>query len=316
MSKTVTYKVFIKPKSSSLTPFESDTLFGHICWVIRYIEGEDYLRLFLEEIENGGIFLISSGFPGGYLPKPVLPSTLKKDEQGSIQDHERTKKIKKVIFISEKVFEQHKNSGFNNEEDIYNYLDDKNFCLTEDDVYNFQTVIKNTINRNSFTTIDHLLFSHKEIYYNKRLQIFYRSNFIGIEEFIRYLKYVGEEGFGKRASTGKGHFEVEGYEETILPEADSPNAFMSLSNYVPFEGEPREGWYEVFTKWGKVGREFSMIKCPFKKPILMFKPGSIFKIQGELKQSYGGLIKNVSNAWQDVCQYVIGFPLGVRVKHE
>ena len=36
------YKLYLKPLSPFQTPLHSDTIFGHICWAIRYLYGEKY----------------------------------------------------------------------------------------------------------------------------------------------------------------------------------------------------------------------------------------------------------------------------------
>ncbi len=64
--------------SSLGTPFHADTLFGHICWAIRYLEGEASLRCFLEAYADGETpLLVSDGMPvignSFYLPRPLLP---------------------------------------------------------------------------------------------------------------------------------------------------------------------------------------------------------------------------------------------------
>ena len=38
------YKTTITPKSNFTTPLKGDTLFGQICWAIRYVLGEDRLN--------------------------------------------------------------------------------------------------------------------------------------------------------------------------------------------------------------------------------------------------------------------------------
>ena len=67
------YKINIRLKSSIITPFHSDTLWGHICWALRYTQGEKELLDFLECYDSGEPpLVISNAFPKNYLPFPVL----------------------------------------------------------------------------------------------------------------------------------------------------------------------------------------------------------------------------------------------------
>jgi len=75
-------RVSFELKSSLRTPFQADTIFGHICWAIRHIAGEERLRSFLNAYDGALPLLISDGFPvldGGtesgtyYLPRPLTP---------------------------------------------------------------------------------------------------------------------------------------------------------------------------------------------------------------------------------------------------
>ncbi|MCL6606416.1 MAG: hypothetical protein K6T94_26455 [Paenibacillus sp.] len=331
-NKHPTYKIIIELKSSTITPFQSDTLFGQICWSILRQEGPDYLQeLFLEAIRSGEQFLISSAMPEGYLPRPILPPQIIADEEPISPSEQnsryiKAKEFKKTAFIKEEFFEQNKNLPLTENNIIDFYLDqdgrtDGNSSnngvekVFDNGPSQFtQVLVKNAINRNNFTTIEGLLFAHRETFAG-RMQIFVRldPSLAKIDEVVEHLDNVGRYGFGKRASTGKGAFKVIDHKEYNLPEASKPNAFMTLSNYVPFDGDPRNGWYSLLTKWGKLGGEFSINGNPFKYPLAMYAPGSVFKLSDGLKPSYGGLLPNVSKAFSEAVQYVFAFPLGVVV---
>ena len=46
------YKTTITPKSNFTTPLKGDTLFGQICWAIRYRLGEDRLNELLSDYDK------------------------------------------------------------------------------------------------------------------------------------------------------------------------------------------------------------------------------------------------------------------------
>ncbi|HGJ65137.1 TPA: hypothetical protein ENS27_07075 [bacterium] len=71
------YRVAFKLVSSYETPFQADTIFGHICWAIRYLEGESALLEFLSTYEANPPMFVSDGFPlideTYYIPMPTWP---------------------------------------------------------------------------------------------------------------------------------------------------------------------------------------------------------------------------------------------------
>lgn len=326
-----TYEIVIKPKSSFITPFHSDTFFGHICWAYRYRKGEDKLVELLKEINNGGTFLISSAFPVGYLPKPKLKPMTQDDRKALKEKYfngnglaaglaafETIKEVSKRRFIKEDVFANNINDLSERFmiEALLTNLDsqDEKKYIKED------YILKNTINRHTFTVNDEGgLYGFNEIFYDVNYRIFFRSNILDMETLKEVFEDISSYGFGKKKSTGKGYFSVESISEVELPKADNPNAFMTLSNYVPVKNEQIDGWYEIFTKFPKVGGEYSRIgndgaeAVPFKNPLIMLAPGSILKYQ-EANDTYGGLIMNIYPPNPDVVQYAFAFPLGVRVR--
>ena len=44
-----TWKIKLKPKSSFITPIQSDTLFGSMIWALKMIEGEKFIENIIEE---------------------------------------------------------------------------------------------------------------------------------------------------------------------------------------------------------------------------------------------------------------------------
>ena len=81
------YKLTVRPLTSFRTPLQSDTIFGHLLWALRYTEGEDALVAFLNRYRDGEPpLLVSAGFPAGTLPVPVLQPGQKKDEEAEEGD--------------------------------------------------------------------------------------------------------------------------------------------------------------------------------------------------------------------------------------
>src|SRR5262245_45646177 len=70
------YRVTLEPYSAFRTPLQSDTIFGHLLWALRYqggAEGQANLGAFLQRYRQGDPpLLASAGFPEGTLPVPIL----------------------------------------------------------------------------------------------------------------------------------------------------------------------------------------------------------------------------------------------------
>jgi CRISPR-associated protein Csm4 len=68
------YKVTLKLTSPYATDWQADTIWGHLCWALRFTYGESALTDFITKYEKGEPpLLVSNGFPGDFLPRPILP---------------------------------------------------------------------------------------------------------------------------------------------------------------------------------------------------------------------------------------------------
>ena len=87
MTNYKTYRVILEVKSSVVTPFQADTLFGTLCWGIRFLEKENNLKEFLDNSsKKHPPLIISDGFPEGYLPNPILPPLKVKESKKLVEE--------------------------------------------------------------------------------------------------------------------------------------------------------------------------------------------------------------------------------------
>jgi CRISPR-associated protein Csm4 len=99
-------------------------------------------------------------------------------------------------------------------------------------------------------------------------------------EVVTLLAEVGEHGYGRDATYGRGRFRVEGAEPDPELAAHAGNRAMSLSHgcLTASMHDPR---YERFTHFGKVGIELAATGArPFKRPVLLMRPGATFRPEG------------------------------------
>ncbi len=168
-----------------------------------------------------------------------------------------------------------------------------------------QAVQHNQVDRVAGATAEGLLFFEEETFFRAGggLWCVLRADAEAVEQLIRpAFRYLADTGLGANRTVGKGHFAIE-IEALALPEADAPNAFITLSRYLPQDGEwPPAGEplrYKLLNLWPKREQKFAEIvpgqRTPpvRKRRVRMFVPGSIFPL-AERRPLYGRLAEVVS----------------------
>ena len=300
-----TYHLNLKPRSPCITPLQSDTLFGHIAWAMRYVFGEAGLQDFLQEYQPGqpAPLIVSDGFQNGLLPKPFFRSLtvsrvteviadLAKQQGIAVSSRQLTeilKSLKKQQHLPIATWQrlQQDLSAENLLQVSLEALDLKATLAQKksNGVPHAQPalVYHNTVNR--------VLNQVTEGFYQQETQ-FYSEDFsydvylksrVPEADLRQIFNFIAISGFGRDKSTGKGQFEITLTKSARLPSVTDPNAFMVLSHYVPNPGAPKLGFYQFMTKYGRLGGDYAKAAIPdvsalqpFKKPIVMMKPGSVF----------------------------------------
>nr|WP_314180525.1 RAMP superfamily CRISPR-associated protein [uncultured Campylobacter sp.] len=263
------YKTTITPKSNFTTPLKGDTLFGQICWAIRYALGEDRLNELLSDYDKGPFLIVSDGFASGYLPKPSMPSHLLGENL------ELKKENRKKIWLS---IEDLQGGNFKNAKTG----GEIGYELTKN------ATIKNSINYLMFTTDDSGKFAPYalvEMKFSKQDIYFLLDDRFKLDELEKALEVVAKSGYGKRASAGKGAFEYSAFEKVAIKKRS--NAFMTLSPVVLGSDGLKEFYYEPFTRFGKHGGGLANTN-PFKSPILMADSSSVVVYDEICEKEYIG----------------------------
>ncbi len=357
------YIIKIKKITPILTEFQSDTVFGHLAWAVKYLYGDNKLSDFiaLSKTEKPP-FICSNAFPQDYLPYPVLgvdlsesaknkinelfdeqsvppknrkvvfkalkdksyihKSLLKHYEEGinslsltcgifsgeicpklmkPIKDFEGAEKAGCAGFKNCVVFKDYKDSA--NGENSLSESNFENKCPAVDEMKIIfakrKSIWRNAINRISMSVEKGKLFSCDYSFYDKCavLDLYVKvSDFFTEAEINELFGYISKTGFGADASTGCGAFDfniekISGDDNNL----SGANAFISLSNYSPRSGDPRDGDYKVFTKYPKLSAALGH-KNPFKSPVMLIKPGAVFKLpqNNGAKEFYGRIIDGLA----------------------
>lgn len=282
----VYYRITITPKSPLSTPWVSGTVWGHIAWAIRYVEGETSLETWMKEQETNP-WLFSSQMPEGMLPRPLLPPLERAPNKPSLKEFNKTKKARKAAYIPEALFLSLR--GHLNEKTLIEAFKEEK----EEGGVKSIPLFHNHIDRQTGHTHESGGLFVETVNWpkeNYRFQIFAATETDSFKRFKTLFSFIGDSGFGANASTGKGSFRFQITEEKQLFNF-SGNRALSLSHGIITKemGNPR---YKQHTHFGKLGGHFAAGSfSPFKYPILMALPGATFDPCGA--SSFGKLLSDV-----------------------
>lgn len=290
-----TYRVILEPLGPVATPFQSDTIFGNLVWMIKYILGDDEVENFLGKIISGeGVFAVSAGFTHDTLPLPFVPLSEESEKKLDSVFASAVKKLKaerKAEYYAAKFKKQAKETIRNIKiEDLQSYIpgkmditeeeaelfikchnkDEKNKeigngdCKWEknsDDGSVWSVSYRNIVNRfTGCTGIDGLFESGAEFFKEGTLKdIYVRTNMKSENEIKDLFEVLGKYGYGADSSIGRGQFKVIKVEEVTFRNDDGATYMLSLCSYCPIKGEAdlSHSYYSVFIKRGKMGGDFA-----------------------------------------------------------
>lgn len=295
------YKVKLKAKSWLSSDWHADTIWGNLCWGLKYLQGEQKLTEFINTYKaSNPPLLLSNGYPDDLLPCPILSflgnpqATLEEQKQ----EFRKQKDAKKENYVSYDEFSD--------------MLGGKIVYPSRKNSLKHRITIKNQINRLTNTTGEEgNLFSFEE--YRWETVTIYAKIVDGFEDTAKALfHYLAKTGYGKRKSVGYGWLDLLEFESfSGFASPKDANAFVSLSNFLPAGNDPTDGYWKAFVKYGKLGEEYGSSANPFKRPLLMFAAGSVF-YDSLIRDCYGKLVTEISPSHPEVVQY--GFALPVPMK--
>ncbi len=322
----LTYRATLRPRSATRSPWQADTLFGHLCWLILYQEGEAGLNTFLSEYRQSAPPLVfSDGFPGDWLPRPIVPmreATPDRAKAAQVRAMQEAKAGRDVRWVTL---------------DEFNALrrGEKATLTARLTLKGHRTVLKNQINRltggttpmdeeaegGNLYSVDELMFvdasGATRVGFDVSVYVKVRDEGWA-DRAQMLLRQLAESGYGAKKSAGYGHFSLAkweaftGFDDPQL----EPNGFISLSNWIPARGDPTQGFYTTRVKYGKLGEELANSDNPFKFPLIMLAAGSSFYAGGPPREWYGRLVSGVAPADERVVQCGYAFAVPARLVEE
>ncbi|MBI2190701.1 MAG: hypothetical protein HYU36_01795 [Planctomycetes bacterium] len=304
------YRLGLRPTSPWRTPWQSDTLSGMLCWAAARRDGPDVLaRDILQPAAAGRPpFVLSDAFPGDWLP---IPMTVRLQPWSAGE----RKAVKRARWLPPDAFRRVQRGEPLAASDL----------VAEHGIHSF-VQLRNTIGRTSNTTSDGGgLFGDRLYALNGTAELSVYARVAGgfEQRLLALFRELEQTGFGSDSSIGKGQFEVASDLET-QPDLDSvldPNGVFVLSTFQPGPTDPTDGYWESFTKYGKLGPDFGLENV-FKRPIVMLRPGAWFRAlprqvigravpMGDMLAPEA--IAQLSARGIDVCQFAFGLTVPAKL---
>lgn len=295
------YRVRIELEGPLGTPLHSGTLFGHLCWARRYLDGEEALARWLASLEEGEPFLISSGFPAGLLPRPMLAPV-----RGRVEE----KRIRKrgVLPLSDFLALRNRLTAAALAEKA---------CDAPGQAGRFEhRLAHNTIDRRLGTTPEEGgLYFVDEFWprgapdVDARWDVYVGAS-LSAGELAELFQRVGRLGYGRDATIGRGRFRaaVEAAPEGLFEASGRRRMSLSHGSLTPNMTRPRYRLEPHFGKLGPVAAAQAGAN-PFKYPLVLLRPGATFEPAGS--GPFGELLREVHpaagfvrhNAWHLAISY-------------
>ncbi len=315
-------KLKLKLKSGLLSELQSDTIFGHFAWRFKEQHGDEELEKFLDLIVNGNpVFTISDGLfeKNGevFFPKPLKltpPEFESKDKRERIKNFIAQKESKSRKLITVEQLNYFLNGQLEDFDKSLAASDAKDYPKFEQDLR-----VHVEIDRETFSSKEGQLFTENPKYLDKNTSIVIFVKILDEKYWKEFncediLKNVFEIGYGKKKSSGYGHFEILSFEEFAkFEESNESNGFISLSQYLPSNNDNiKDAYYDINVKYGKFGEEKSNSQNPFKPAMLLMKPGSCF-LTDKQTEFYGRAIKGFVDYQPKLIHNGIAFTLNCKL---
>ena len=282
------FKIELKIESPLVTPLKGDTIWGHFAWGIANHEGEAGVLSFIEDCKKKEpAFITSSAFPKGYICKRI-PQITERKEAFSLEDYTNIKKQKKekyeaaspLIFIK----------------------DSEEESVVDTNQISFKQKISthNTISRITGNVQEGGLYSVSELWANQKDFDLYILSSYSEDRILKLCEWAFENGFGADSSTGKGSISIDIKLQEVQFK-NNGNTYMALAPFVvPDLNTIEDLRADIFVRSGKIGGAFVNELSPFKKTVILYDEGAVFRSKTSI-QFIGTLLQNIHND-KRICQ--------------
>lgn len=270
------YRLRLQPLSDFGTPLVGDTLFGHLCWALRWRHGAERLATWLQGYTEGQPFaVLSDAFPGDWLPRPTIGAHRLGRMIDSVQ--RKADKQRHWLPLSEAA------------KPLAEWID-ATTAQPAQGTGALGVVTQNTIHRLTGTTgtgmfaprqVERLSFAPGQV-----LDVYAAIDAQRLEPaaLLQALDDIGQAGYGRDATTGLGKFRVIGHETWHWSSHKGAAHGLTLAPCAP---EPttldaQDCHYLPMTRFGRHGSTLAVAGQPFKKPILLLRTGAVLAFPREV----------------------------------
>jgi|Deesub1362A_J573_1020465.scaffolds.fasta_scaffold04863_2 CRISPR-associated protein Csm4 len=271
------YRYRIEPRSAFATPMRSDTLYGHLLWAAAELHGAGKVEELLTAFRSPEPpFRLSSAFPQGFLPMPVLPPLPRDEVAGGdraakVQVLSQWKRFRRLAWLPLELWCRLRHhlslrrlwEAFRQEPE--------QFEVPESFTWHQPHV---ALDRRTGSVRDEGGLFYTTVQFTSRWDLYLKSD--DPELFEELLDHVATLGFGADRTLGRGHFTWERDPDFDPSQIQGDGKhLLNLSVCATPHTARVKGWYRPLVKLGKAWCGFGQIS-PFKRPFLAFAEGSVF----------------------------------------
>lgn len=281
------HRFILRPLSAWGTPLRSDTLAGLLLYRLAEDEGEAALKAELDAFQNGKApFALSSAMPEGTVFAPKLPPASRAVfhrlvMEGRFRDAEGKpftlydalgvyKKFRKSPFLPLEVWEKHR-ASLSVVELFAEYCRQPKLWRSSPVVRAQEMHV--TMARASGSALQGGLFASHTFWAANGAAFHIYAETDDCPNLLARLKRIGQIGYGRDSSTGKGVFSIEEDASFTSAASDLPHGLL-LSMLSAGDLRGLSGWYSTEVKTGKAGPAFCKGN-PFKSPFLCVQEGAV-----------------------------------------
>ena len=318
------FTVGLRLRSGLGTPLKAETLWGHLCWGIRYCQGHAALEEWLSRYDQGSAPLIlSDPFPAGFRPRPCLPGVVS-SEIPTRKDADLRKGVNRIRWLSTQSFDSLRRDM--SADRLVTILSDK---AAQQPAAMVETSMTHAgINRLTGGTEQPdggALFTSSATFCDTASQqdqaglfeVLVRSP-ESAETIQQWFRDGLQAGYGRDAATGMGQIDVTEVSENQFTPVPEANAVMLLSSAVPRRGDPHRGFFSIGVHSGRVGGEFAIGLMPDgssnrqKYPVRTLLTGTVLLTDSADQFCVGQVLSGI-HSWEGLRHYGLGLTIPVRV---
>ncbi len=300
------HRVILAPRSPWRTPWQADTLTGALCSTAARVHGPEFLRQRLIDPMLAGSppFVLSDAFPGNLLPLPVVARLTTAPPGADRKAIKRGRWLARDDFLAlrastngavpwDRVFPD--SAVFCDETTRHNTLArDCDASLEEGGLFSrpdtlLRTCIAAQNASRSAAPGTAQLTANPALNGADHLTLYFRARDDAAANLLLDLLHeLALTGFGADVASGRGQFEIPADPEPAA-DLDAPppdaNGLVILSTFQPAPGDPIDGFWDAFPKFGMLGPDLGLSDVR-KHTLIMFRPGACFR--GEPTRAFLG----------------------------